>query len=214
MSRSILSVCDLLRHSDVFASKSSAVYVSAVSNSYQVDCILLAVEVVDHAVIANSEPILTAPRKSLMRIVSEAGAELMNLSLDRVADLRRKLEENGIEFARVDLSRATHACSGFRMRTLPSAMSFLPRSMLAEGNVRIQNPGISRTTFDLRARIRFRFLQASVSGPRRDREKDSSAGSRLADHISDLRGAVSTAPSWRLHGDLRLSTAREELQST
>ena len=29
------------------------------------------------------------------------------------------------------LVRPAHACSGFRMRTLPSAMSFLPRSMLA-----------------------------------------------------------------------------------
>ena len=80
----------------------SAVDFSSVTDCYKIEDVLLALEFVDHTVIADAEPILRAPSKSLMRIAGKPRTELMNFTFDGFAYVRRKLEKDGVEFARVN----------------------------------------------------------------------------------------------------------------
>jgi len=73
-------------------SRPSAVDFSSVTDRYKIEDVLLALEFVDHTVVADAEPILRALSESLMRIVAKPRTELMNFTFDGFAYVRRKLE--------------------------------------------------------------------------------------------------------------------------
>ncbi|MEY2507003.1 MAG: hypothetical protein QOH01_1332 [Verrucomicrobiota bacterium] len=105
--------------------------ISPITDRDEIQNVSLAIEFVDHAIIADAKSEFAAAGQVSVRVIVEARAKMMDFSFDRDAETWRQFEEGGIELARVDLTGETHTGSDSRTRTLPSVMSRLPRSMLA-----------------------------------------------------------------------------------
>ena len=120
-----------LRVDAVQVGNPSTIDFTPITQRNKIEDVSLPAEFVNYAIIADPKPKLGATGQMPVRVIVEARAKVIYFSFDRFAEARRQFEEEGIELARVNLSGATHAWSDSRTRALPSAISCLPRSILA-----------------------------------------------------------------------------------
>jgi hypothetical protein len=83
------------------------------SNTQQVEYAFCVVEVVDHAVIANTQSESLDPFQSMMWVAVKSRAQTVNRGFDSGLNGNGQFEEVSVEVARINLQRGAHDLARF-----------------------------------------------------------------------------------------------------